>query len=212
MNDSYLTIQKPATATVTEKRSRFLAFAFPVDSQARIKQLLDNLSKEYFDARHICYAYMLGAERTVFRANDNGEPSGTAGRPILGQINSFGLTDILIVVVRYFGGIKLGTPGLIAAYKAAAKEVIENAEIITLHQTAILSFSFSYMVLNDVMKLSRMPGIEIIENRFDNSCVCTWRVTLDTLPPLRDKLERIDSLYFIENTIPENLSCDPEII
>ena len=128
--DKYLTIQAPAEGTYTEKRSKFLAFAFPVYSVEEIKGIVAEYQKKYYDARHVCYAYMLGVERTVFRANDNGEPSGTAGKPILGQINSNNLTNILIVVVRYFGGIKLGTGGLIVAYRMAAAEVLANATFI----------------------------------------------------------------------------------
>ena len=128
MDDTYKTIVRLAEGTYSEKRSKFLAFAIPVRSLDEIKEQLKFYEKKYFDARHVCYAYMLGAERTNFRANDNGEPSGTAGRPILGQINSFDLTDILLVVVRYFGGIKLGTSGLIVAYKAAAQEALNAAD------------------------------------------------------------------------------------
>ena len=128
--DSYLTIKEQAEGQYSEKRSKFLAFAFPVSTVEEVKALLAEYQKKYYDARHVCYAYMLGPERTEFRANDNGEPSGTAGKPILGQINSNNLTNILILVVRYFGGIKLGTSGLIVAYRAAAAEAIAAATVI----------------------------------------------------------------------------------
>lgn len=201
MADSYLTISAPSQAVFTEKRSRFLAFAFPVSSVEEVKEHVGALSKKYFDARHVCYAYMLGALRDVFRANDNGEPSGTAGKPILGQINSLQLTDVLVVVVRYFGGIKLGTPGLIAAYRAAAREALDNAEIITLHRMATVSFTYPYMVINDVMKLSKMPGVETISSTFDNTCSMTLRVTLDNEPLLRTRLDDIEGLSVHESGV-----------
>lgn len=198
MADSYLTISSPSEAVFTEKRSRFLAFAFPVTTVEEVKDHVARLSKKYFDARHVCYAYMLGAARDTFRANDNGEPSGTAGKPILGQINSLQLTDVLVVVVRYFGGIKLGTPGLIAAYRAASREALDNAEIITLHQTAVISFTYPYMVINDVMKLTRLPGVDTLSSTFDNTCAMTLRVELDSEPMLRSRLADIDGLSVVE--------------
>ena len=128
--DTYKTITAPAEGIYTEKRSKFIAIALPVQSVAAVKEYLETYQKKYYDARHVCYAYMLGPERKDFRANDNGEPSGTAGKPILGQINSHGLTDVLVIVVRYFGGIKLGTSGLIVAYRMAAAEALGAATVI----------------------------------------------------------------------------------
>ena len=122
--DTYYTLAAPSEAVFTEKRSRFLSFAFPVSTREQAREEVRRISKEYFDARHVCWAFMLGAERLDFLSTDNGEPSGTAGKPILGQINSYNLTDIIIIVVRYFGGIKLGTPGLIAAYREAARQFL----------------------------------------------------------------------------------------
>lgn len=139
---------------------------------------------------------MLGADRTEFRANDNGEPSGTAGKPILGQINSLELTDVLVAVVRYFGGIKLGTPGLIAAYRQAARDVLDAASIIELHQTAELNFTYPYAVINDVMRVSRTPGAEVVESTFDNACTMRLRVELDRLGTVRARLDDIDGLTF----------------
>lgn len=181
---SFTTIASPSEAVFTEKRSRFLAFAHPVRSVDEARQLVKDYSKEYYDARHVCFAYMLGADRSQFLANDNGEPSGTAGRPILGQINSYGLTDIIILVVRYFGGIKLGTPGLIAAYKEAARLAIENAEIIERHEMTRITVTFPYMAMNDVMKAVKDPDIEIIDRQFDNTC----RITVETQATLADAL------------------------
>ena len=173
MSDTYKTIEKLAEGTYSEKRSKFLAFAIPVHSLDEVKEHLKYYEKKYFDARHVCYAYMLGADRTNFRANDNGEPSGTAGRPILGQINSFGLTDILLLVVRYFGGIKLGTSGLIVAYKAAAQEALNAAVIIEKTVDAEVAFIFEYSFMNDVMRIVKEESPEIISQDFDNNCRMT---------------------------------------
>ena len=148
--DTYKTIIEPSEGIYTEKRSKFIAIALPVRTLDEIKMHLETYQKKYYDARHVCYAYMLGAARKDFRANDNGEPSGTAGKPILGQINSNELTDILIIVVRYFGGIKLGTSGLIVAYKAAAAEAIAAATIIEKTVDEDVTVMFEYPFMNDV--------------------------------------------------------------
>lgn len=198
MSDLYRTISAPAQAVFTEKRSKFLAFAFPVESLDEIREHVAALGKKYFDARHVCYAYMLGTDRTMFRANDNGEPSGTAGKPILGQINSSELTNILIIVVRYFGGIKLGTSGLIAAYRQAARDAIDAAEIIELHETAIVRFTYPYIAMNDVMKLTRLDGVEIVSSIFDNACRMELRVELDRRDGLVRRLADIDSVTIDE--------------
>lgn len=200
MPDTYHTINGPSEATFTEKRSKFIAFAYPVSTVNEVKDILAGLNKKYFDARHICWAYMIGPERLEFRANDNGEPSGTAGKPILGQINSFELTDILIAVVRYFGGIKLGTPGLIAAYRQSARLAIESAEIVERHQTAAISFTYPYMSMNDVMKLSRGNGVKVTESVFDNTCSMSLEVELDCYEALLNKLSKIDGVSLIENS------------
>ena len=196
MDDSYKTISKLAEGTYTEKRSKFLAFAIPVRTIDEIKEQLKIYEKKYYDARHVCYAYMLGAERTDFRANDNGEPSGTAGRPILGQINSFGLTDILIVVVRYFGGIKLGTSGLIVAYKAAAQEALNAADIIEKTVDADITFVFEYPFLNDVMRIVKEESPEIISQDFDNDCRMTLRIRKSQFEKLKSRLQKVESLHF----------------
>ncbi len=194
MSDTYKTISSRAEAIFTEKRSKFLAFAYPVDSAAEAKEKVTELSKKYFDARHVCWAYMLGAARDEFRANDNGEPSGTAGKPILGQINSLELTNVLVAVVRYFGGIKLGTSGLIAAYRQAARDVLAAAEIIELHETSLISFTYPYMAMNDVMKLTRGDGIEMVSSAFDNTCSMTLRVERDRIDRLHTRLSDIDGV------------------
>ncbi len=194
--DTYLTIKNPSEGYYTEKRSKFLAFAFPVSNVEEIKQKVTEFQKKYYDARHVCYAYMIGPERTTFRANDNGEPSGTAGKPILGQINSNNLTDILIIVVRYFGGVKLGTGGLIVAYRLAAAEAISNALIIEKKVELSISFCFEYPFLNDVMRIVKEENPIVVSQSFDNDCSMTLRIRKDNMPKLKDRLEKITSLRF----------------
>lgn len=196
--DTYRTIQIPAKADLTEKKSKFLAFAFPVSTVDEVKIRLEEIQKEYFDARHVCYAYMLGHQRTDFRANDNGEPSGTAGKPILGQINSKELTNILVVVVRYFGGIKLGTSGLIVAYKTAAANVLEAAEIVELTVDESISFGFEYPFLNDVMRIIKEEGPNIIEQQFDMDCTMTLSIRQSLMERLKERLSKVETLNFIQ--------------
>lgn len=198
MSDTYKTIEKLAEGTYSEKRSKFLAFAIPVHSLDEVKEHLKYYEKKYFDARHVCYAYMLGADCTNFRANDNGEPSGTAGRPILGQINSFGLTDILLLVVRYFGGIKLGTSGLIVAYKAAAQEALNAAVIIEKTVDAEVTFIFEYSFMNDVMRIVKEESPEIISQDFDNNCRMTLRIRKSQFDRLKERLLKVETLRIIE--------------
>ena len=186
--DTFKTIKAKAEGTYTEKRSKFLAFAFPVESVDEVKSIVAEIQKKYYDARHACYAYMIGAEREVFRANDNGEPSGTAGKPILGQINSYELTNILIVVVRYFGGIKLGTSGLIVAYRQAAIEALENAEIIEKTIDETLRIEFDFEAMNTVMKVVKDLQPQIVEQTYDNLCTMTLSIRKGLMPQLREKL------------------------
>jgi uncharacterized YigZ family protein len=196
--DTYKTLAAPAEGTYTEKRSKFLAFALPVRTVDEVKQLVDAYQKKYYDARHVCYAYMLGPERKDFRANDNGEPSGTAGKPILGQINSHELTNVLIIVVRYFGGIKLGTGGLIVAYRAAAAEALETAEVVERTVDEDVTFSFEYPFMNDVMRIVKEEEPEVITQNFDMDCVMTLRIRRSGMPKLRARLEKVTSLVFRE--------------
>ena len=198
MPDSYKTIAAIAEGTYSEKRSKFLAFAIPVQSVEQVKQYVAEYQKRYYDARHACYAYMLGAERTEFRANDNGEPSGTAGKPILGQINSYGLTNILIIVVRYFGGIKLGTSGLIVAYRQAAIEALENAQIIEKTVDDDITFSFEFPMMNAVMKVVKDLNPQIISQGYDTNCTMTLRIRRGMMPQLRERLSKVETLNFIE--------------
>ena len=196
--DTYKTIIGVAEGIYTEKRSKFIAIAIPVHTVEEIKQHLDIYQKKYYDARHVCYAYMLGHERKDFRANDNGEPSGTAGKPILGQINSNGLTDILIVVVRYFGGIKLGTSGLIVAYKAAAAEARANATIIEKTVDDEIAVAFEYPFMNDVMRIVKEEEPEILEQSYDMDCLMKLRIRRSMMGKLRARLEKVETARIIE--------------
>ena len=191
---SYLTVSNTSTAVYREKMSRFIAFAVPVTSPEEARQIIARYANEYHDARHVCWAYMIGADRTTFLSSDNGEPSGTAGKPILGQINSASLSDILIVVVRYFGGIKLGTSGLIAAYREAARMAIAEADIITRHEMATLSFTLPYQSLNAAMTLIKSRDITIVDSTFDNASRITISLPLDILPEIKSRLLAIDGL------------------
>ena len=195
--DIFKTISSPSEGLYTEKRSKFLAFAFPVTTVDEAMALVEQYQKKYYDARHVCYAYMLGYERLVFRANDNGEPSGTAGKPILGQINSNELTDILIVVVRYFGGVKLGTSGLIQAYKAAAAEAIAAATIIEKTVDEQITVAFEYTLMNQVMRIVKEVEPAILSQNFDNDCQMTLSIRASVMPILRDRLLKVDGLRIL---------------
>ena len=194
MPDSFKTIASIAEGTYSEKRSKFLAFAIPVTTVDEVKQYVAEYQKRYYDARHACYAYMLGAERTEFRANDNGEPSGTAGKPILGQINSYGLTNILIIVIRYFGGIKLGTSGLIVAYRQAAIEALENAQIIEKTVDDDITFTYEFPMMNAVMKIVKDLNPQIIAQGYDTDCTMTLRIRRGLMSQLRERLMKVESL------------------
>ena len=189
--DTYKTIVAPCEGVFTEKRSKFIAMAFPVTTLDEIKEHLAECQKRYFDARHVCYAYMLGHERTNFRANDNGEPSGTAGRPILGAINSRELTDILVVVVRYFGGIKLGTGGLIVAYKAAAAEALDVAEVVEKTVDLTLDVYFEYPMMNEVMRIVKEESPAVVEQDFQMDCRIRLSIRASRMPRLRERYEQL---------------------
>jgi len=196
MEDTFKTIKDTAEGLLTEKKSKFLAYAIPLSDVNEVKTIVEKYRKEYYDARHVCWAYMLGAERKDFRANDDGEPSGTAGKPILGQINSNELTDILILVIRYFGGIKLGTSGLITAYKGAAAEALANAEFIEKTVDMDIAFKFEYPFMNDVMKIVKDMEPQIITQHFDMDCSMTLRIRKSLYSQLIERLEKVESLHF----------------
>ena len=190
--DEFLTItDTPAEGFYSEKRSKFLAFAFHVTSEEEVKQYVAEFRKKYYDARHVCWAYMLGAERTDFRANDDGEPSSTAGKPILGQINKNELTDILIIVVRYYGGVNLGTSGLIVAYRTAAAEAIANAEIVSQFVEEEVVFDFPYIMMNDVMKIIKDMSPRIISQTYDNTCEMNLSIRKSEPPMLKAKFDKL---------------------
>lgn len=191
--DQYKTISEHGFGEgfYSEKRSKFLAFAHHVTSVDEVKTLLASYRKKYYDARHCCYAYVLGPERSVFRANDDGEPSSTAGKPILGQINSCGLTDVLIVVVRYYGGVNLGTGGLIIAYKTAASDALAHATIELRQVEEIVTFDFSYPMMNEVMHVVKEMQVRIISQQFDNTCSITLRIRKGEADQLRSRLNKL---------------------
>ena len=191
MTDEYKTISATSEGYYTEKRSKFLAFAHHVETVDEIKDILSSYRKKYYDARHVCYAYMLGAERQEFRANDDGEPSSTAGKPILGQINSNELTDILIVVVRYYGGVNLGTSGLIVAYKTAAADAIAHACVEMRQVEERIVYDFPYVMMNQVMKIVKEMNPRIIAQDYDNTCRITLGIRKSMADALRSKLEKL---------------------
>ena len=191
MTDEYKTIKGMSEGFYSEKRSKFLAFAHHVESLDEVKELLAQYRKKYYDARHVCYAYMLGAEYTEFRANDDGEPSSTAGKPILGQINSNELTDILIIVVRYYGGVNLGTSGLIVAYREAAADAIAHAEIETRQVEEVVTYDFPYVMMNDVMRVVKEMQPRIVGQTYDNTCQIRLSIRKSEVEQLRKRLEKL---------------------
>ncbi len=191
MLDEYKTIKTEGEGYYTEKRSKFRAFAHHVESVEQIKDIIAGYRKKYYDARHVCYAYMLGPERTDFRANDDGEPSSTAGKPILGQINSNELTDILIVVVRYYGGVNLGTSGLIVAYREAAADAIAHSEIETRQVEEIVTYTFAYPLMNDVMRIVKEMNPRIVSQTYDNTCEIRLAIRQSEAEQLKNRLNKL---------------------
>ena len=192
MIDVYNTITKQtAEGFYSEKRSKFFAFAHHVETVEEIKELLAAYRKKYYDARHVCYAYMLGAERTDFRANDDGEPSSTAGKPILGQINSAELTDILIVVIRYYGGVNLGTSGLIVAYREATADAIAHAVTEVRQVEEMMKYDFPYIMMNDVMRVVKDMSPRIVSQEYDNTCSITLAIRKSEAEQLKNKLAKL---------------------
>ena len=191
VTDEYKTIAATSEGYYTEKRSKFLAFAHHVETVDAVKELVAAYRKKYYDARHVCYAYMLGAERSEFRANDDGEPSSTAGKPILGQINSNQLTDILIVVVRYYGGVNLGTSGLIVAYREAAADALAHAAVETRQVEEVVTHSFSYPQMNDVMRIVKDMNPRILSQTYDNVCQIVLSIRKSEAEQLRNRLASI---------------------
>ena len=197
-DDTYKTITGVVDSCYTEKRSRFIAYAVPVRTVEEVKDQVDKFRKQYYDARHVCWAYMLGPDRSTFRANDDGEPSGTAGKPILGQINSLELTDILVVVIRYFGGIKLGTGGLIVAYRAAAAEALSLAEIEERTVDEEITVQFEYPFMNGIMRIIKEDNPEVLSQSFDMNCEMTLRIRKSEADKLRNRLLKVETAYLKE--------------
>lgn len=192
MIDVYKTISNQiGEGYYTEKRSKFLAFAHHVTTVDEVKQIVSQYRKKYYDARHVCYAYMIGADRTEFRANDDGEPSSTAGKPILGQINSAELSDILIVVIRYYGGVNLGTSGLIVAYRTAAADSIEHCEIVEHQVEELVKYDFPYVMMNDVMRIVKEMSPRIVSQQYDNTCSITLSIRKSEAEQLRSRLQKL---------------------
>ena len=187
--DTYLTIAAPSEGLYKEKMSKFLAFAEPCRTSEQAKEIVTRYKKEYFDARHVCWAYMLGAERTDFRSNDDGEPSGTAGKPILGQINSFNLTDLCVIVVRYFGGIKLGTSGLIEAYRTATQEALNTASIEEKIIEETITVHFQYPLMGDVMRIVKEENATVLSQDFVEDCRLTLSLRKNQMPRMRSRFE-----------------------
>src|SRR5574344_1054344 len=189
-SDSYKTISRPSTGIYKELGSKFISFAYPVSNEEEVKEIINTLKKDYHDARHHCYAYRIGPEGELWRANDDGEPSSSAGRPILGQLLSYQLSDVLVVVVRYCGGTKLGIPGLIKDYKSAASDAIEKGEVVCKTAMRSISITYDYIRMNDIMKFIRDFSAQIEEQQFDNLC------------KIRIKVRRGDLLRFCSEIEP----------
>ncbi|MEX2514123.1 MAG: YigZ family protein [Cyclobacteriaceae bacterium] len=197
MDDAYLTLEGESSGIYKEKGSKFISFAYPVKNEEAIQQKLKELKKAYPSASHHCYAYVLGKLKEIYRANDDGEPHHSAGDPILGQIRSFGLTQVLIVVVRYFGGTKLGVGGLIQAYKTAAYEAILANNIISQIIAIELSISFEYRAMDEVMRLINHFGLKIIDQKFDDQCFIRLQVRENLSAIVRTQISVIDSVEII---------------
>ena len=192
MTDEYKTITEViGEGFYSEKRSKFLAFAHHVETIDEINDILASYRKKYYDARHVCYAYVLGADKADFRANDDGEPSSTAGKPILGQINSYDLTNVLVIVVRYYGGVNLGTGGLIVAYRTAAADALDHATIETRLVEEVITYSFPYPMMNAVMRVIKEMQPRIVSQTFDNTCSISMSIRQEMAPVLRDRLEKL---------------------
>ena len=191
MTDEFKTITTTSEGFYSEKRSKFLAFAHHVETVEEVKEIIAQYRKKYYDARHVCYAYMLGPEREEFRANDDGEPSSTAGKPILGQINSNELTDILVVVVRYYGGVNLGTSGLIIAYREATADAIAHAEVVTRQVEELVTYSFAYPLMNDVMRIVKDMNPRIVSQTYDNTCQICLSIRKSEAEQLKSRLAKL---------------------
>ena len=193
-DDAYQVITTTGEGLYKDKGSKFIAIAFPATNENEIKEALASIKKKYFDARHHCYAYMLGADKATFRANDDGEPSGTAGKPILNQILSKNITNVCVVVVRYFGGIKLGVSGLITAYKTVAQEALENVTIETRTVNEIYALHFEYSLLNEVMRIMKEEKIEPLNMQFELDCILEFGIRKNEANRVIEKFKKIHGI------------------
>ncbi|WP_231424383.1 MULTISPECIES: YigZ family protein [Pedobacter] len=191
-DDSYKTIENPSEGIFRDKGSKFIAYAYPIRNEDEVKPIIANLRSEHSKARHWCYAYRLTPDRSVFRINDDGEPSGTAGRPILNCLLSADITNVIIVVVRYFGGTLLGVPGLINAYKNASLDAIATASIVTKTVNDLYEVYFEYLQMNDVMKLVKEENLIILNQQFDSNCILKFEVRKAQLNQVLSKFDKID--------------------
>lgn len=198
MDDTFRTIIKSSEGLYKEKMSKFLSFAEPCTSAEEAKEIVAMYKKEYYDARHVCWAYMIGHQRLEFRSNDDGEPSGTAGKPILGQINSFNLTDLVVIVVRYFGGIKLGTSGLIEAYRTAAAEALSAADIVEKLVEDTLEVYFEYPLMGEAMRIVKEEGAKVLVQDFTIDCRLKLSLRKSLMPKMRDRFEKVLGIKIIE--------------
>lgn len=196
MVDEYSSIASPSQGIYKDQKSKFLSFAYPVESESEVKSLLEKIRKEYHDARHHCLAYRIGHDGAKWRASDDGEPSGSAGRPILGQIDSASLSDIAVIVVRYFGGIKLGVPGLIAAYKGATLDALQKAQIVKKIAGKNYRLYFDYAFMPDVMKLLKDMGLEYKNMTCDQNCSLEFRIRLTLEQEFLDRLNKISNFNY----------------
>lgn len=195
--DTYKTIAAPSVGSYSEKRSKFLAYAFPVQTEAQVKERITEIQKKHNDARHHCYAYILGPNKDAYRMNDNGEPSGTAGRPIHGQLLSKDLTNTLVIVVRYFGGIKLGVSGLQNAYKIAAKEALDAATIIEKTIDEVYDVTFEYLQMNAVMQLMKDPYVTILQQQSDLNCTIRFSIRRREADRIVDSLKKVGTVTLV---------------
>lgn len=196
--DTYLTLARISEGLYKEKGSKFLAFAIPISDEEEIKEILKEKRKLYHDARHVCFAYILGEKGEYTRANDDGEPSGTAGKPMLGTLVSKGITNVLMVVVRYFGGTKLGTSGLINAYREASMDALEQNEVVEKILESRCEILFEYPFLNDVMRIVKEENATIVNQQFDNDCIMKLSIRKRDEEKMRSRLEKVERLRFIE--------------
>ena len=194
MSSTYKSIKSVSEGIYREKMSKFIAIAMPTETVDQARDFINRIRNEYHDARHICWAYMIGADRKTFMSNDNGEPSGTAGKPILGQINSFGLTNITVAVVRYFGGIKLGTSGLIVAYREATRLALEDAVIVEKAEETPIFITFDYEAMNNVMKIVKADKLPILSQEFDNVCRLVLSVRTDCADMYTERFSKLEGV------------------